>query len=60
MLNRIYAGVGVVLLAVYGLASFEGWEIGNPERKVLPTSARQGPGGYRSFHFWYSGYHGGK
>jgi hypothetical protein len=60
VLNRIYTGLGVLILVVYGVASFAGWEFGNPERKVLPADVRHGPGGYRSFHFWYSGYHGGK
>jgi hypothetical protein len=60
MLNRIYAGLGIAVLVIYGLASFGGWEFDNPERKVLPAGVRQSPGGYRSFHFWYSGYHGGK
>jgi len=27
---------------------------------VLPADVRNSPGGYRSFHFWHSGYHGGK
>ena len=50
-------GLAVVLL--FGLSSFLGWELGTPARDVLPADAR-GPNGYRSFHFWHSGFHGGK
>ena len=27
---------------------------------TIPASVRSSPGGYRSFHFWHSGYQGGK
>jgi hypothetical protein len=30
------------------------------DREVLPPEARTAQGGYRSFHFWHSGYSGGK
>ncbi len=35
-------------------------EIGEPDREEVPKSVRASPGGYRSYHFWHSGYHGGK
>lgn len=35
-------------------------ELGEPEREEVPKSVRASPGGYRSYHFWHSGYHGGK
>jgi hypothetical protein len=35
-------------------------EIGEPERDEIPASVRTSPGGYRSYHFWHTGYHGGK
>jgi hypothetical protein len=25
-----------------------------------PASVRTSPGGYRSYHFWHTGFHGGK
>jgi hypothetical protein len=25
-----------------------------------PVSVRSSPGGYRSYHFWHTGFHGGK
>lgn len=30
------------------------------ERGQVPMSVRQSPGGYRSYHFWHRGLHGGK
>ena len=27
---------------------------------VIPASVRSSPGGYRSYHFWHTGFHGGK
>ena len=30
------------------------------EHAVIPASVRSSPGGYRSYHFWHSGYAGGK
>ena len=42
-------------------SSFWGdYEPGAPAREEIPASVRSSPGGYRSFHFWHSGYHGGK
>ncbi|HWX42257.1 MAG TPA: hypothetical protein VN345_13995 [Blastocatellia bacterium] len=60
MLTKLYMLVGVAVIGLYGMASFRGWELGNPERQVVPADVRQSPGGYRSFHFWHSGFHGGK
>ena len=27
---------------------------------TIPASVRSSPGGYRSYHFWHSGFQGGK
>lgn len=54
---RIFA---VVLLVLYAMAGLRGWELGPDERSEIPPSVRQSPGGYRSFHFWHSGFQGGK
>ncbi len=61
-------GVGVIILGVitaaivasYSYVAFAEHEFGTPERDEIPASVRASPGGYRSFHFWHSGYHGGK
>ncbi len=47
-------------LAGYSYAAITQHEFGSPEREEVPASVRASPGGYRSFHFWHSGYHGGK
>jgi hypothetical protein len=60
MLSKFYLLLGVGVLLLYSVATFYGWEYGNPKREMLPADVRNSPGGYRSFHFWHSGYHGGK
>ena len=59
-LARVYTLVGCGLLSWFVVHSTHGWEWDSSEPEVLPASARQSPGGYRSFHFWHSGFHGGK
>jgi hypothetical protein len=60
MLTKLYIVLGSVLIALYMDTMLMGWEWGDEQRQVLPASVRQSPGGYRSFHFWHSGFHGGK
>ena len=60
MLTRIYLVLGAVLLVGYIFVAYTGKEFGDPERERVPADVRQSPGGYRSFHFWHSGFHGGK
>ncbi|HKV38058.1 MAG TPA: hypothetical protein VJX67_02505 [Blastocatellia bacterium] len=60
MFSRVYLLICVAIIGFYALSSFKGWEFGNPARQTVPASVRQSPGGYRSFHFWHSGFHGGK
>ncbi|HEY3321785.1 MAG TPA: hypothetical protein VGP72_15050 [Planctomycetota bacterium] len=60
MLKKFYMALASSALLFYGTASALGWEITSEPRQRLPADARQSPGGYRSFHFWHSGYRGGK
>jgi hypothetical protein len=30
------------------------------QHSQIPASVRSSPGGYRSYHFWHSGFQGGK
>ena len=60
MLNKIGLTTGAALILVYILVALTGTEFGNTERELIPPDVRQSPGGYRTFHFWHSGYHGGK
>jgi hypothetical protein len=60
MLNKLYFVLGLFVVLAYGVSDFEGWEYGASRREVLAPDVRNSPGGYRSFHFWHSGFHGGK
>ena len=60
MLGKLYLVLGGGLLLLYGAAAWSGWELTTATRQTLPADVRNSPGGYRSFHFWHSGYHGGK
>jgi hypothetical protein len=55
-----YGAYGVVLLLAYLVAGFAGYSYESQERDSVPSSVRQAPGGYRSYHLWHSGYQGGK
>ena len=58
MLKTIYTLFAVGVVSLYAMAAMFGWEIASPTRHQLPPDARQN--GYRSFHFWHYGLHGGK
>jgi hypothetical protein len=47
-------------VGLYAAAGFLGWDFASAQKRPLPSSVRQSPGGYRSFHFWHTGIHGGK
>ena len=48
------------LLTLRSATERSGYEPGSPKRDEIPASIRSSPGGYRTYHFWHSGYHGGK
>jgi hypothetical protein len=57
----ILAGFAVLVVGGYSALAFTQRELGSgPERDEIPGDVKASPGGYRSFHFWHSGYHGGK
>ena len=60
MLSKLYLVLGAGVLLLYSAAAWAGWEMTTGQRQVLPPDVRNSPGGYRSFHFWHSGYRGGK
>lgn len=60
MLSKLYLLFGVGALVLYVAAALAGWELSMQPRQQLPADVRNQPGGYRSFHFWHSGYRGGK
>ena len=60
MLSKFYLALGAGVLMLYSAAAWAGWELSLAPRQQLPPDVRNSPGGYRSFHFWHSGYRGGK
>jgi hypothetical protein len=55
----VYGLLGGGALIFWVGAAVAGWSPSGPAYR-LPPSVRQSPGGYRSFHFWHSGYQMGK
>ncbi len=55
-----FGGLSAILVGLYALTAFGGWEPGSPKRDEIPGSVRASPGGYRTYQYWHSGYHGGK
>ncbi|MEO6418480.1 MAG: hypothetical protein ABIP39_03695 [Polyangiaceae bacterium] len=53
-------GLGASLAIAYATLLFGGFDFTTHEKKEVPSSVRQSPGGYRSWSFWHSGSHGGK
>ena len=61
VLVTVYAVAAAVVIALWVFAGSTGYAFGRPsERDSIPASVRSSPGGYRAFHFWHSGYQGGK
>jgi hypothetical protein len=56
----VLAVFGTLTVGGYSALAYTDYEPGSPARDEIPASVRSSPGGYRSFHFWHSGYHGGK
>ncbi len=59
-MSWLYTTIAIGSLGLYASAGLLGWEFGSSAKKEVPTSVRQAPGGYRSFHFWHTGIRGGK
>lgn len=62
-MSRMAIVLGVfsaLVVGGYAATAYSDYEPGSPSRDEIPASVRSSPGGYRSFHFWHSGYHGGK
>lgn len=59
-LATFWAVIVAVAVGGYLTVSVMGWDFRTTERDTVPSSMRGSPGGYRTFHFWHSGFHGGK
>jgi hypothetical protein len=60
LLATIMIGFAGLVVAGYSALAFSQRELSAPEREEIPASVRASPGGYRSYHFWHTGFHGGK
>jgi hypothetical protein len=55
-----YGVIGALSIGGALVAGLVGWVPSQTRRARVPSSVRQAPGGYRTFHFWHSGFQGGK
>jgi hypothetical protein len=57
----VYAVIAAAIIGAWVFAGATGWAFGTTSsHDEVPPSMRSSPGGYRAFHFWHSGYQGGK
>lgn len=54
-MSRAYLVFVLAVTTIYAAAWKNGWEMFPAKRGLIPQSARQAPGGYRSYHFWRGG-----
>jgi hypothetical protein len=50
----------VAIVGGYGWFAATQRELGTQARDQIPSGMRSTPGGYRTYSYWHSGYHGGK
>ena len=50
----------VAALSLFVWGSLSGRRMLSLAHQRIDTSVRSSPGGYRSYHFWHSGFSGGK
>lgn len=56
-----YAIYSAAVLGLVAAAELRGWDaFSSVRRERVPPSVRSSPGGYRSYHFWHTGFQGGK
>ena len=55
-----YGWYALLLFVGYGAVEIFALGFAPGDRVQVPGSVRQSPGGYRSYHFWHRGLHGGK
>ena len=59
-LTMVIVGFSVLILGGYTALAVTQRELTSVDKDEIPGSVRSSPGGYRSYSFWHSGYHGGK
>ena len=60
VLTAFAVGISVLVLGGYTALAITQRELREDDRDEIPASVRSSPGGYRSYSFWHTGYHGGK
>jgi hypothetical protein len=60
VLAAVMLAFSVLVLGGYTALAITQHELGTQEHDAIPSSVRSSPGGYRSYSFWHTGYHGGK
>ena len=50
----------VAVVGGFAWAGMTGWRMSSTPHERIDPSVRSSPGGYRSYHFWHSGFSGGK
>lgn len=58
--TKVVLVFAVLVLGGYTALAVTQRELKDGEKDEIPGSVRSSPGGYRSYSFWISGYHGGK
>jgi hypothetical protein len=59
-LAMFVVGFSILVVGGYTALGYTQQELRKVEKDEIPGSVRSSPGGYRSYSFWHSGYHGGK
>jgi hypothetical protein len=52
---RPYTLYAMIVLGMYSLSTWSGWELFAARRGMIPQDVRQAPGGYRSYNYWRGG-----
>lgn len=60
VLTMFVVGFAVLIVGGYTAVAVTQRELSKVDKDEIPGSVRSSPGGYRSYSFWHSGYHGGK
>lgn len=60
LLTAFAIGFSVLVVGGYTAVAVTQRELARQQRDEIPASVRASPGGYRSYSFWHTGYHGGK
>ena len=60
IVRRCYLGGSLAVMLPFFGSTMLGLDGTKPPERIMPSEVRQSPGGFRGFHFWHSGYRGGK